>query len=78
MRKIGRKTVRQFSEKGWPTRGGFLYNMNTYLIHTLEIGAPGGVASLRHRNPPKSPFLCVNGSPILYGLVAAPKLSDMV
>ena len=33
MRKIGRKTVRQFSEKGWPTRGGFLYNMNTYLIH---------------------------------------------
>ena len=32
MRKIGRKTVRQFSEKGWPTRRAFLYNMNTYLI----------------------------------------------
>ena len=32
MRKIGRTNVRQFSEKGWPKRRGFLYNMNTYLI----------------------------------------------
>ena len=32
MRKIGRKNVRKFSEKGWPTRSGFRFNMNTYLI----------------------------------------------
>ena len=48
MRKIGRTNVRRFSEKGWPTRRAFLYNMNTYLIcHS----APGGVAFLRYRNP---------------------------
>ena len=32
MRKMGRKNVRQFLEKGWPTRRAFLYNMNIYLI----------------------------------------------
>ena len=80
MRKIGRKIVRRFSGKGWPTRGGFLYNMNTYLIHDPLLWRSERRAALLRfvTETRRNRRLCVNSSPILYGLVAAPKLSDMV